>query len=145
MKSDGNVNKSKGNGYWPADVVYLQRQLYHPSVPSEVLSYLNGKTFPRSGELSVVASQCSSSRNVPNYVVVRTINDTTHPAFGQYGLYAYRKIPPFVKILDYLGEVHADERPASDYDLSLYRLQDGTVNIGVSLRRNSAFVYSFML
>jgi hypothetical protein len=33
-----------------------------------------------------------------------------------------------------MGEVHADERPDSDYDLSLYRLPDG-MSIGVDASR----------
>jgi SET domain-containing protein len=36
--------------------------------------------------------------------------------------------------LDYVGEVHADDRPRSNYDLSLYRTQDG-VSIGVDASR----------
>ena len=32
-----------------------------------------------------------------------------------------------------LGEIHCDDRPESDYDLSLHRIQDGT-SIGVDAR-----------
>jgi SET domain-containing protein len=35
--------------------------------------------------------------------------------------------------LYYLGEVHTDDRPSSDYDLSLYRTQDG-INVGVDAK-----------
>ena len=52
-------------------------------------------------------------------------------AVGQFGLFASKKIPPRTCLLDYLGEVHCDERPSSDYDLSLYRTPDGLISIGV--------------
>lgn len=42
-----------------------------------------------------------------------------------------KKIPPRTYLLDYLGEVHCDDRPSSDYDLSLYRTPDGLVSVGV--------------
>ena len=50
---------------------------------------------------------------------------------GQFGLFAARKIPPGTYLLDYLGEVHCDDRPSSDYDLSLYRTSDGLISVGV--------------
>lgn len=51
------------------------------------------------------------------------------------GLFATKKIPPRTHIIDYLGEVHADDRANSDYDLSLYRVltAEGAINVGVSL------------
>ena len=52
-------------------------------------------------------------------------------AVGQFGLFAAKKIPPRTHLLDYLGEVHCDDRPLSDYDLSLYRTPDGLVSVGV--------------
>lgn len=50
---------------------------------------------------------------------------------GQFGLFATKKIPSRTYLLDYLGEVHCDDRPSSDYDLSLYRTPDGSVSVGV--------------
>jgi hypothetical protein len=47
-------------------------------------------------------------------------------------LFASKKIPPHTHIIDYVGEVHCDDRPDSDYDLSLYRSQE--VNVGVDAR-----------
>ena len=46
-------------------------------------------------------------------------------------MFAAKKIPSRTYLLDYLGEVHCDDRPSSDYDLSLYRTPDGLVNVGV--------------
>lgn len=50
---------------------------------------------------------------------------------GQFGLFAAKKIPPRTYLLDYLGEVHCDDRPSSDYDLALYRTPDGTASVGI--------------
>ena len=52
-------------------------------------------------------------------------------AVGQFGLFAAKRIPPRTYLLDYLGEVHCDDRPSSDYDLSLYRTPDGSVSVGI--------------
>ena len=52
-------------------------------------------------------------------------------AVGQFGLFAAKKIPSRMYLLDYLGEVHCNDRPSSDYDLSLYRTPDGSVSVGV--------------
>lgn len=57
-----------------------------------------------------------------------------HPARGQRGLFASRKIPPRTHIIDYVGEVHCDDRPHSDYDLSLYRTSEG-ISVGVDASR----------
>lgn len=52
-------------------------------------------------------------------------------AVGQFGLFAAKRIPPRTYLLDYLGEVHCDDRSLSDYDLSLYRTPDGSTSVGV--------------
>lgn len=78
-------------------------------------------------------------------MLVRRISEENHPAYGQYGLFAAKKIPPKTHILDYVGEVHCDERPQSDYDLSLYRSQCGAdVGIDASVIGNEArFINDF--
>ncbi|TFK57494.1 hypothetical protein OE88DRAFT_1651236 [Heliocybe sulcata] len=104
---------------WVLNVVYIPQQCYHSSVPADVLAHIRGavqKTGKLDGRTSLVS--------------IRTITEPSHPAFGQCGLFAAKKIPPRTHIIDYSGEVHADERQ-SDYDLSLYRSQDGNVNIGI--------------
>lgn len=64
---------------------------------------------------------------------IKPVTDPGHPACGQHGLFAHKKIPPRSHIIDYIGEVHCQERPDSDYDLSLYRSKDG-VDVGVDAR-----------
>ena len=72
----------------------------------------------------------TSNHSQKSMVVIQRISDPSHPANGQHGLFATKKIPPRTLILDYIGEVHCDERPESDYDLSLHRTLD-LISVGV--------------
>lgn len=133
--------------HWPKHIRYLTTQQYHSSVEKDVLEIIRGQRVP------------SSHRPLnaqPSFVVIRRITGPSdHPAsafrvcimresvqlnqrylhskqaVGQFGLFAAKKIPPRTCLLDYLGEVHCDDRPLSDYDLSLYRNPDGSVSVGV--------------
>lgn len=107
---------------WPADVVHISASNYHSSVPKEISSQLLRGSKP--------------SKRVPPcpLVRIRRIDEAGHPANGQSGLFATKKIPPNTFILFYLGEVHADEREGSDYDLSLFRTQEG-ISIGVDAQK----------
>jgi hypothetical protein len=106
---------------WPKEIQYLRAQRYHSSVPADIRAYV----CPKSHEKG------SSQR--PNSfppITIKSIGADGHPAKGQHGLFAIRKIPPRSHIIDYVGEVHCDDRPRSDYDLSLYRAKEGA-NVGV--------------
>lgn len=111
---------------WPASLQYLDSLSYHGSVPEALRSLIN-PSFRNNG------SKASGNTSRPS-VAIRPIVESSHPAFGQYGLFATKKIPPHTHILDYLGEVHCDDRPDSDYDLSLFRSQDG-ISVGVDASR----------
>ncbi|KAH9065707.1 hypothetical protein EDB87DRAFT_1592631 [Lactarius vividus] len=106
---------------WPTDVLYLNTPYFHPSISDNALSFLRG----------------SSSKRTPlppsphSLGVIRPIMDRSHPAHGQHGLFAARKISPRTLIVEYIGEVHSDERPTSDYDVSLYRFAGNGESIGV--------------
>ncbi len=112
------ANKPKG---WPVDIVHISASKYHSSVPKEISSQLRG-------------SKPSKSDPPCPLVRIRRIDEAGHPAKGQSGLFAAKKIPPNTFILFYLGEVHADAREASDYDLSLFRTQGG-ISIGVDAQK----------
>ncbi|SGZ12142.1 BQ5605_C028g10483 [Microbotryum silenes-dioicae] len=62
--------------------------------------------------------------NAPPQLSIKRIIDATHPAKGQFGLFANAKIPPRTWIRDYLGVVHPEQDvdPTSDYDLCLARI-----------------------
>ena len=106
---------------WPVDVVHISASTYHSSVPKEISLQLRG-------------SKPSKSDPPCPLVRIRRIDEAGHPAKGQSGLFAAKKIPPNTFILFYLGEVHADAREASDYDLSLFRTQEG-ISIGVDAQK----------
>ncbi|KAI0932555.1 hypothetical protein AcW1_000355 [Taiwanofungus camphoratus] len=109
--------------HWPSDVEYISEPSYHSSVPTQIRSLI----CPR----SLTSPHVFVARSP---VIIRRISEATHPANEQYGLFAAKKISPRTHILDYLGEVHCEDRLDSDYDLSLYRSQDG-VNVGIDARR----------
>ncbi len=106
---------------WPAHLEYLEEPRYHSSVPKHIrelvlpapTSHTPAQTHPQKAP-----------------VAIHPISDPSHPARGQYGLFATKKIPPRTLLVDYIGEVHCDDRPGSDYDLSLYRTPDH-VSVGV--------------
>ena len=107
---------------WPPSVQFITSPRYHRSVPASTRTLLtNGTSLPPPG------------RAVNPPVRIRLVTGAGHPACGQYGLFAHKKIPLRSHIIDYIGEVHCQERRDSDYDLSLYRSQDG-VSVGIDAR-----------
>jgi hypothetical protein len=112
---------------WPdaLGIQCLDHSRFHPSVPSHIRAQVQG-----------VQSRTNQKHGSCN-VRIRYISDASHPAVGQYGLFAANKIPPRTHIIDYTGEIHCDDR-ASDYDLSLYRSQDANVGIDASMMGNEA-------
>ncbi|TFK20138.1 SET domain protein [Coprinopsis marcescibilis] len=106
---------------WPSEIVFRGKSTYHSSVTGSIKTYL--LSFP-------IPSSTIGETNTPCKVLIRKIQDVAHPANGQCGLFAGQKIGAATFIIDYIGEIHTDDRPESDYDLSLARLEDGT-SIGV--------------
>ncbi|KAF7437119.1 hypothetical protein PC9H_003953 [Pleurotus ostreatus] len=118
--------------HWPENVQFIDKYHYHKSVPQTVRSFVQGDR----------TRQTNASRPP---VVIRAIASPSHPANGQFGLFAAKKIPPDTHIMDYIGEIHCDDRPNSNYDLSLYRYPDGlSVGIDASVVGNEArFINDF--
>ncbi|KAG2156488.1 SET domain protein [Suillus bovinus] len=108
---------------WPSHIQYINAPRYHSSVPGPVRSLLISGTNPAPQQTPIKFPSTSLVR-------VRCITEPSHPARGQHGLFAVRKIPPGSHIIDYIGEVHCQDRASSDYDLSLFRSADGD-NVGV--------------
>ena len=121
---------------WPTDVQYLAIPCFHHSISDDALLFLRG-----GGSKQTPLPPASHSLGV-----IRPITDRSHPAYGQHGLFAARKIYPRTLIVDYIGEVHSDERPTSDYDVSLYRFAGNGVSIGVdasSMGNEARFVNDY--
>lgn len=102
-----------------------------------MLSYISGIDGDKTNSAQYAGKETGTRgpKSTSPMVVIRNINDPLHPAKGQKGLFANKKIPPRSYILDYIGEVHSEDRPDSDYDLSLYRSMtaEGIVDIGVRI------------
>lgn len=113
--------------HWPPHVKYIPQSQYAAQLDPVVRAQLQGKP------------SASSSHTTSPPVLIRRITSPTHPAYPQNGLFASKKIPPNTLIIHYAGEIHIDERPSSDYDLSLFKatlLSDSSdsptyVNVGI--------------
>ncbi|RVX65952.1 hypothetical protein B0A52_09837 [Exophiala mesophila] len=106
---------------WPQEVQYLTSLSLMPSVDLATLRLPNPGTLPLIAPLPAAPSLWTN---------ILPITDPTHPAFGQNGLFATRSLSPGSFILFYLGLVHtsATTDPASDYDLSLDREHDISID-----------------
>lgn len=98
--------------HWPSNVTYLTRARVEAGFPSDLrtLVVLPAAAYPP-----------------PSCTKIKKIEDVKHPAYGQFGLVATKKIPPRTMLLPYLGVIHARQdgkttvHDSSDYDLSLIR------------------------
>ena len=113
---------------WPVHVHYLAIPHFHSSVSSDALSFLKGGN----------SKGISLPPAPPSLGVIRPIIDPSHPANGQNGLFAARKIPARTLIVEYIGEVHSDDRPTSDYDISLHRFPGESVGVDAATMGNEA-------
>jgi hypothetical protein len=100
---------------WPDGIAYLTKPVYSKTISSRDLPRLNLKpaSIPA---ISPSDGTCSLVRITP-------ITASSHPAKGQYGLFAASHLNAGTFILCYLGFVHSesDADVTSDYDLSLDR------------------------
>lgn len=80
--------------HWPQHVQYLNSSVYHSSLSPLVLQHIK-----RSSVSKNIATPPRSK------VVIRAISDPSHPANGQFGLFAAQRIPPKTHILDYIGRI----------------------------------------
>ena len=142
---------------WPSGVVYLTKSRISASFPAPLVPILR----------STSASSKLAPKPVshPSHLAIKTITTSGHPAQGQAGLFAKKKIGPNELLIPYLGVLHAsftpdpnleadthaatppigpDEHTDSDYDLSLLRLSSADpknpfpgfhVSIGVDAAR----------
>ena len=103
---------------WPEGTTYLRAPSYSKKLTKDKLdTLLLSKADLSSKELVL------TTRGPYTNVKIAPIVITSHPAYGQYGLYATQHLPPDSFILPYLGFVHdqSDLDETSDYDLSLDR------------------------
>lgn len=104
------------DGYAP-----IQKPVYAPAVTPELLKSLNTPNAENKHWPKVSADNANVSHNVQ----IKSIDNPSHPANGQYGLFAAQDLVPSSFITFYLGLVHVNEsedtNKESDYDLSFDR------------------------
>lgn len=107
-------------GNWPSNVIYITSNIYSKSIPSAILTQL----LPHSPALP---------NTICSLVRIKLITDKGHPACGQYGLFAARKLAPRSHVLDYMGYVHTETESdeTSDYDICL----DGALGVSIDAKR----------
>ncbi|KLU92172.1 hypothetical protein MAPG_11118 [Magnaporthiopsis poae ATCC 64411] len=129
---------------WPEDVPYLYAPRHSPALTGSQLAAIRVPPAQPASGAAVVAVPHNLRRGPCAAVQIRTITDPRHPAVGQRGLFAARRLEPGALILPYLGEVHpgtvgvdddAEHQPQqqhshaeSDYDLWLSRDADVAVD-----------------
>ncbi|KAI1134110.1 hypothetical protein F5Y05DRAFT_399711 [Hypoxylon sp. FL0543] len=107
---------------WPPSIPYLLQPSYAPHVTRSQLQVIR----TRAPELTVEIPR-DFPRGPSTLVKIIPINDSSHPANGQSGLFAAKQLPPGSLVLPYYGVVHSSLPPyseaheKSDYDLWLDR------------------------
>jgi hypothetical protein len=101
---------------WPEGIAYLSSPRYSDNVDRRL--WCVDKASNEGSQLPVIGwkAQGPSQR-----VRIKPIDNASHPAHGQRGLFAAHNLLPDTFILTYLGYVHGavDTDPSSDYDLRL--------------------------
>ncbi|KAF2134374.1 hypothetical protein P153DRAFT_427083 [Dothidotthia symphoricarpi CBS 119687] len=118
---------------WPDQTVYLRTSAYSKKLDQHKMGalVLSATNLPPSEKTYKTSSPYTN-------VKITAVSNASHPAYGQYGLYANQHLPPDSFILPYMGFVHdqADTDVTSDYDLSLDR--DLGVGVDASKMGNEA-------
>ena len=118
-KSEGLLPKN-----WPSNIPYLTAPCYAQTITETHFPALRS----RPGDAQDIPP--NTPKGPCSIVKITPITSTTHPACGQFGLFAARDLKAGTFILQYLGEIHAppldmgtalDTHAKSDYDLSLDR------------------------
>jgi len=108
---------------WPDHLPYLTTSSYSPRLTPSNLGTLHTKSE------NAIEVPPNLTKGPCVHVKIMNIKDSSHPAFGQAGLFAARDLNPNSFILEYKGVLHVsstdpgqeDDHTHSDYDLSLDR------------------------
>ncbi|KAL8340838.1 hypothetical protein RB601_006773 [Gaeumannomyces tritici] len=93
---------------WPADIPYLYTPRHSPALTKSQLAAIRIPPAQAAAPNTTAPSTIPRSlrRGPCPAVEIRTITDPRHPAAGQRGLFAARRLEPGALVLPYLGEVH---------------------------------------
>ncbi|KAM0265646.1 hypothetical protein ACHAQJ_000080 [Trichoderma viride] len=114
---------------WPISVPYLKAPLYGKDISPTQVQFLRRNNGDDDHLPTAPASSPATETPCPR-VKIQAIQDASHPAYGQCGLFAAQNIAPGGLILTYLGRLHghATTNQVSDYDLWLDREMDVAVD-----------------
>jgi hypothetical protein len=101
---------------WPENVTYLNSPVYSKNIERPLLCVEKGSK--EASELTVISPKAQAPCQL---IRIRPISNPSHPANGQFGLFATQNLLPGTFIIVYLGYVHdsVDTDPTLDYDLRL--------------------------
>ncbi|KAI9666593.1 MAG: hypothetical protein M1821_004529 [Bathelium mastoideum] len=107
---------------WPANFPYLRTLTYSSTVlPTRLV--VPRTCLPPTDTIPIIVPNPPAP--APN-VRITPILDPAHPAHGQHGLFATRRLASDSLVVLYLGRAHTDAEsdPASDYDVRLVGAED---------------------
>lgn len=117
---------------WPDDgTIFLADLTYSDAVMEETRAALGRTT----GEFTTYPRITAATISMTCPIEIEIITTEQHPAIGQRGIFANRKLEPDEFVILYLGHVHmnsfSDTDPHSDYDMNL----DGELGLSVDAVR----------
>ena len=108
---------------WPSDISYIVKSRLSPGFPASLLPHIH-----------LVGWNPSRTKYDPKpilhpgHLAIKRISDPSHPAHGQAGLFAKKKIGPAELIIPYLGIIHHSLNPADNVELDEAHSSVGTGN-----------------
>ena len=105
-------------------MTFLTRSRLSPTFERAHLPLLNESSSYSAPSKALAAKRPQTQPFPKDLIKIKKITDPKHPAHGQLGLVAIKKLEPRTKILSYLGVYHTRPHPESDYDLSVVRIRD---------------------
>ncbi|KAK8864371.1 hypothetical protein IAR55_001619 [Kwoniella newhampshirensis] len=130
----GRFNDTPPPSHWPSEIIYLTKPRLSARFPPSLTPLL----LPSSS--TTVTTFAPRPFKHPSHLTIKRVVDKSHPAFGQFGLFANKKIKDDELVIPYLGVLHVtlapvddddatstvateeDEHSSSDYDISLLRM-----------------------
>ncbi|EGF83413.1 hypothetical protein BATDEDRAFT_22093 [Batrachochytrium dendrobatidis JAM81] len=139
---------------WPEDVTFLKHNRLASEIPEHIQTLyglVNHPTCPTllpqpktpiPSLLETMDELEIQSPIVCDTVSIQKIANSSHPAHGEYGLFAVKDVPPHAYILDYRGTIQLDDLidHNSDYCIHFH----GTLSIDAAVAGNEArFINDF--
>ena len=124
---------------WPTGVTFLTRSRLSPTFERAHLPLLNESSSYSAPSKALAAKQPQTQPFPKDLIKIKKITQEGHPAQGQLGLVALKRLEPKTKILSYLGVYHTRPHPESDYDLSVVRTlsseigEEGPTTVDIAL------------